>query len=90
MGKEKSLIIGAAIGAALGIIYDYFLGPAPGTSHDSNYRSRLDRALDEGKLAARQKEAELRNQLAEEQQPRSKNPRYSQDADNPITDGTQP
>ena len=63
MSKGTYLLIGAALGAAVGMMLNYFLGPAEDTTYDANYRSRLDFALDEGRRAAAEKESELRRQL---------------------------
>ena len=63
MSRGSSLLLGAAIGAAIAVALNYFLGPAPGTTYDANYRSRLDFALDEGQRAARVREDELRQQI---------------------------
>ena len=63
MSKGSFLLLGAAIGAGIAVALNYFLGPAPGTTYDANYRSRLDFALDEGQRAAREREDELRQQI---------------------------
>lgn len=63
MNRTTYLFIGAAAGAALAAALHYFLGPAPGTTYDANYRSRLDWALEEGRRAATAREQELRQQL---------------------------
>ncbi len=63
MSRGSSLLLGAAIGAGIAVALNYFLGPAPGTTYDANYRSRLDFALDEGQRAARVREDELRQQI---------------------------
>jgi len=65
MGRTSYLLIGAAIGAAVAAALNYFLGPAPGTTYDATYRSRLDFALDEGRRAAVEREQELRRQLTD-------------------------
>lgn len=65
MGKTSSAIIGAAIGAVASYVVYYLLGPANNTTFDKNYQSRLDQALEEGKLAAQEHEAELRRQLSQ-------------------------
>ena len=63
MGKTSYLIIGAAVGAALGMAVNYLFGPATGTTYDRAYRSRLDAALDAGERAADARELELRNRF---------------------------
>ncbi|BAL98060.1 MULTISPECIES: hypothetical protein [Caldilinea] len=65
MNRTAYFLIGAAAGAALAAALHYFLGPAPGTTYDANYRSRLDFALEEGRRAAAAREQELRQQLAD-------------------------
>ena len=63
MSKGMYLLLGAAMGAAVGMALNYFLGPADGTTYDADYRSRLDFAFDEGRRAAEGKERELRRQI---------------------------
>jgi hypothetical protein len=63
VGKGSYFVIGTAIGAVLAIAFNYFFGPADGTTYDQNYRSRLDYALDEGKRAAAEREEELRREF---------------------------
>lgn len=63
MTKGMYLLIGAAMGAAVGMALNYFLGPADDTTYDADYRSRLDFAFDEGRRAAEEKERELRRQI---------------------------
>lgn len=63
MSRGTYLLIGTAIGVGIALALNYFLGPAPGTTYDANYRSRLDFALDEGQRAAREREDELRQQI---------------------------
>lgn len=65
MSRGTYLLIGAAIGGAVAIALNYFFGPAPDTTYDANYRSRLDFALDEGRRAAADRENELRRQMTE-------------------------
>ncbi len=59
MSRSTALLIGAVIGAVGAAAYAWLLGPAKGTTYDSNYSSRLDYALDEGKRAAAAKEEDL-------------------------------
>ena len=63
MGKGSYFIIGAALGAAVGIAVNYLFGPAPGTPQDERYRSRLDAALEAGERAADQRELEMRTRF---------------------------
>ncbi len=63
MGKSGNFIIGSLIGVALGAIVGYLLGPAQGTRFDTTYQSRLDKALDEGRLAEEKRAAELRQEF---------------------------
>ena len=63
MGKLGNFLIGAALGAAVGVALNYLFGPAQGTEFTSKYRSRLDKALEEGERAAQEHEAELRRQF---------------------------
>ncbi|MFO7632846.1 MAG: hypothetical protein R6W76_09915 [Caldilinea sp.] len=69
MSRGTYLLIGAALGAAIAAALNYFLGPAPETTYDANYRSRLDFALDEGRRAAAEREQELRRQLSDMRRP---------------------
>jgi gas vesicle protein len=64
MRKLTNFIIGAALGAAAGVVINYLFAPARGTSFNQDYRSRLDQALEDGQRAADEHEAELRQQLA--------------------------
>ncbi|MEI2776565.1 MAG: hypothetical protein V9G19_11485 [Tetrasphaera sp.] len=68
MGKTSYLLIGAVAGAAVAMVYHYFFGPAPKTTYDENYRSRLDYALDEGERAALAQQARLQRQFEEYKQ----------------------
>lgn len=65
MGKFSNFLIGAALGAAVGLVVNYLFGPATDTEFNHNYRSRLDKALEEGQRAADEHEANLRRQLGE-------------------------
>ena len=65
MGKTSSALIGAAVGIVAGFVVNYLFGAANDTTFDKNYQSRLDKALEEGRLAAEEHEAELRRQLAQ-------------------------
>jgi hypothetical protein len=63
-------IIGGAVGTAAAVVYNYLFGPAPKTTFDQSYHSRLDWALAEGEKAADAREAELRAQLEAAKQPK--------------------
>ncbi|HRJ43443.1 MAG TPA: hypothetical protein PL105_16270 [Caldilineaceae bacterium] len=65
MGKTGNFILGGLIGAALGAAVAYLLGPAQATRFDATYRSRLDRALDEGRQAEEARAEELRREFAQ-------------------------
>ena len=68
MGKTSYLLIGALAGAAVAMVYHYFLGPAPKTLYNETYRSRLDYALDEGQRAALEQQTKLQRQFEEYKQ----------------------
>ena len=68
MGKTSSLLIGALAGAAVAMIYHYFFGPAPRTTYDEHYRSRLDYALEEGQRASLDQQRKLQRQFEEYKQ----------------------
>jgi hypothetical protein len=63
MSKTLYLLMGAALGAAVGWVYDYLSSPAEATKFDGTYRSRLDWALEEGEKAADLREQELRREF---------------------------
>ncbi|RIK39682.1 MAG: hypothetical protein DCC55_17300 [Chloroflexi bacterium] len=63
MGKLGNFLIGAALGAAVGVVINYVFGPATGSDFNQNYRSRLDKALEEGERAAQEHEVEMRRQF---------------------------
>ncbi len=65
MGKISNLVIGIALGTAVGVVVNYLFGPARETPFNEQYRSRWDQALEEGKQAAEEREAELRREFAE-------------------------
>ncbi len=67
MGKTSNLVIGIAIGAAVGVVINYLFGPTLDAEFNNLYQSRWDRAIEEGKQAAAEREAELRRQLVEAQ-----------------------
>jgi hypothetical protein len=68
MSKGTFVLLGVAVGAGIAVALNYFLGPAPGTTYDANYRSRLDFALDEGRRAALEREQQLRQQIIQMRQ----------------------
>jgi gas vesicle protein len=70
MGKLANFLLGAALGAGVGVVFNYLFGPAQGTEFTQNYRSRWSKALDDGQQAADEREAELRRQFAEAKQPK--------------------
>lgn len=70
MNRWIAAAIGSAIGLAAGALYNYLFAPAPGTTLDGRYQSRLDWALAEGERAAVAREAELRAELAAAKQPK--------------------
>lgn len=65
MGKSGNFIVGTLIGVAVGAAVAYLFGPAQNTRFDATYQSRLDRALDEGRLAEEAKAEELRREFAQ-------------------------
>ena len=69
MGKTSNLVIGIAIGAAVGVVINYLFGPTLDAEFNNHYQSRWDRAIEEGKQAAAEREAEVRRQLVEAQRP---------------------
>jgi hypothetical protein len=60
MNRWGYVAIAGVIGAAAGVIYNYLFAPAPETTFDGSYQSRLDWALAEGEKAAALREVELR------------------------------
>jgi hypothetical protein len=73
MGRTSFFLIGAVVGAAVGLAIDYVFGPTKDALFDERYRSRWDHALEEGERAADEREAELRRQFtaAKRSRPRS-------------------
>ncbi len=65
MNKSGSFLVGALLGAGVGLLLGYIFSPAPDADFDHRYRSRLDQALDEGRKAAAETEAELRRRFEE-------------------------
>jgi gas vesicle protein len=65
MSKWGAALAGALVGGAVAFVYGYLFGPAPGTSYTSGYRSRLDDALEQGQLAAAEKEQALRSRYVQ-------------------------
>jgi len=80
MDKMSNFLIGAAVGAAAVVMVNYLLGPSNETTFDEGYQSRLDKALDDGKHAADERENELRRQFEE-----GKRPRRDLDTGQPLT-----
>jgi hypothetical protein len=60
MNKWGFIAIAGIVGAGAAVVYNYLFGPAPETSFDGSYQSRLDWALAEGEKAAALREVELR------------------------------
>ncbi len=63
MSKSVNFVIGTAIGIGIGALVGYVLAPARDAAFDQSYRSRLDKALAEGRKAAALREAELREEF---------------------------
>ena len=70
MGRTSSFIVGATTGILAATVLTYLFGPARATTFDQTYRSRWDQALADGKQAAIEHEAMLRQQLAAAKQAR--------------------
>lgn len=64
MGRVLSFLLGATVGVLAATVATYLFGPARNTTFDQHYRSRWDQALADGKQAADEHEAALRQQLA--------------------------
>ena len=60
MKKLIKLVLGTGLGLAAGYVAGLLLTPASGEDLQTQLRSRIDRAIDEGKSAANTREAELR------------------------------
>lgn len=73
MGRVLSFLLGATIGMAAATVVTYLFGPARNTNFNQHYRSRWDQALADGRQAADEHEAALRQQLAAAKQPRPNN-----------------
>lgn len=69
MGKTGYLLIGGLVGAVASLAYTYLFAPARDTTYDGNYRSRWDWAIEEGRRAAIEQEAELRRQFEQAKLP---------------------
>ena len=63
MKKSVAVLVGTVVGAAVGLTVNYLFGAASDTTFDENYRSRWDRAVQEGRRAAAEHELLLRRQL---------------------------
>lgn len=64
MGRLLSFLLGAIVGLLAATVVTYLFGPARNTTFDQHYRSRWDQALADGRQAANEHEAALRQQLA--------------------------
>jgi hypothetical protein len=60
MNKWGYVAIAGIVGAAAGAVYNYLFAPAPETTFDGSYQSRLDWAIAEGENAAAARTIELR------------------------------
>jgi len=80
MSKWGAALTGALVGGAVAVVYVWLFGPAPGTTHDEHYRSRLDDALEQGQRAASETEAQLRNRYAQLRQRKPPAPPPASDA----------
>lgn len=69
MNKWGYMAIAGAIGVAASAIYNYLFAPAPETTFDGSYQSRLDWAIAEGEKAAAQRELELRAEFEAAKRP---------------------
>jgi hypothetical protein len=69
MNKWGYIAIVGLVGAAAGAIYNYLFAPAPETTFDGSYQSRLDWAVAEGEKAAALRELELRAEFEAAKQP---------------------
>lgn len=70
MGRAISFVVGATVGVLGATVLTYLFGPVRATTFDQNYRSRWDQALADGRQAAIEHEAMLRQQLAAAKQGR--------------------
>lgn len=70
MGRTLSFMVGATVGVVAATALTYLFGPPRETTLDQNYRSRWDQALADGREAALEHEAMLRQQLAAAKQAR--------------------
>jgi len=59
----RKLLWGLLFGFAIGMVVNYLFGPADETEYDETYRSRWDKAMEDGHLAADEREQELVEQL---------------------------
>jgi hypothetical protein len=63
VNKWGYIAIASLVGAAAAAVYNYLFAPAPATTFDGSYQSRLDWALAEGEKAAALRELELRSEF---------------------------
>ena len=63
MGRVLSFLLGTGVGLLAATVLTYLFGPARNTTFDQHYRSRWDQALADGREAANEHEAALRQQL---------------------------
>ena len=69
MNKWGYIAIAGAIGVAASALYNYLYAPAPETTFDGSYQSRLDWAMAEGEKAAAQRALELRAEFEAAKRP---------------------
>jgi hypothetical protein len=69
MNRWGYVAIAGIIGAAAASVYNYLFAPAPETTFDGTYQSRLDWALAEGDKAAALREQELRAEFEASKSP---------------------
>jgi hypothetical protein len=87
MNKWAIVAFAGVAGAAVSAVYNYLFAPAPETTFDGSYQSRLDWAIAEGEKAAALRELELRAEFEAAKQPQPQLPTLP-----PVTDlpsGTQ-
>ena len=70
MNRWGYIAIAGIVGAAAASVYNYLFAPAPATTFDGTYQSRLDWAIAEGDKAAALREQELRAEFEATKNPR--------------------